>query len=320
LQKIRVSPIAYETPKHDLAETYLMNCLKLLLLAVICLPMVGCMTSQKNVETESASTEWRIKSLEESFLNFRERQRQMADEDARSREKLEKRMAEVEAELAALRGGQSAQSDAPRGESWSSDLKPEDDGWVEGGKAAEPNAPVVENDAEKPWANVPEPPAAPEPPKTIPEPEVISRSKAPKPPQEKPTSKPAPKPVSGAKALYDKGYGQYNAGRFQEARATFNQFLDKYPNDDLAPNAMYWKGETFYSERNYAQAILAFKEVTGKFPKDDKAAAALLKIGMSYDRVGDPNNAIFYLRALVEDFPESSAAGLGRKELARLGG
>ena len=303
-----------------------MKCLKLLLLAAICLPLVGCMTSQKNVETESASTEWRIKSLEESFLNFREQQRKMADEDARSREKLEKRMAEVEAELAALRSGQAPKADAPRGETWSSDLKPEDDGWVEGGKAAEKSAPMVENDEEKPWAKVPEPPAVLEPPKTIPEPEVISRSQAPKPAQAKaefapkPVAKPAPKPVSGAKALYERGYGQYNAGQLEAARATFDQFLAKYPNDELAANALYWKGETYYSERNYAQAILAFKEVTGKFPKHDKAAAALLKIGMSYDRVGDPDNAIFYLRALVEDFPKSSAAGLGRKELARLGG
>ncbi|WP_338666607.1 tol-pal system protein YbgF [Pseudodesulfovibrio methanolicus] len=308
-----------------------MKCLKLLLLAVICLPLVGCATSQKNAETESASTEWRIKSLEEGFLNFREQQRKMADEDALFREKLDKRMAAVEAELAALRSGQAAvpaSSDTPRGETWSSDLKPEDDGWVEGGKPAEKSAPVVENDAEKPWAKVPEPPAVPEPPKAIPEPEVISRAEAPKPaqapaaakPAPKPVAKPAPRPVSGAKALYERGYGQYNAGQFQAARATFDEFLAKYPGNELAANALYWKGETYYSEQNYAQAILAFKEVTGKFPKHDKAAAALLKIGMSYDRVGDPDNAIFYLRALVEDFPKSSAAGLGRKELARLGG
>jgi tol-pal system protein YbgF len=253
----------------------------------------------------------------------------MADEDARSREKLEQRMAAIEAELAALRSGQAAAapSDAPRGETWSSDLRPEDDGWVEGGKTAEKKAPMVENDAEKPWAKVPEPSAVPEAPKTIPEPEVMTRAEAPKPAQAPAATmsapnpaKPAPKLMSGAKALYERGYGQYNAGRFQAARATFDEFLAKYPNNDLAANALYWKGETYYSEQNYAQAILAFKEVTGKFPKHDKAAAALLKIGMSYDRVGDPDNAIFYLRALVEDFPKSSAAGLGRKELARLGG
>ncbi|WP_207261005.1 tol-pal system protein YbgF [Desulfovibrio sp. Huiquan2017] len=301
-----------------------MKCLKLLLLAVICLPLVGCVTSGKSAETESASTEWRIKSLEESFLNFREQQRRMSDEDAQAREKLEKRMEAVEAELAALRSGQAGvPADAPRGETWTADLKPDEDGWVEGGKPADQGAPVVADDAEQPWAKVPTPP---EPPKTIPEPEVIRRSQAPKPEAVKAASAPKTAAASasgvavGPKALYEKGYAQYNAGEFPAARKTFDDFLARYPKDGLAPNALYWKGETYYSERNYAQAILAFKEVTGKFPKHDKAAAALLKIGMSYDRVGDPDNAIFYLRALVEDFPKSSAAGLGRKELARLGG
>lgn len=41
---------------------------------------------------------------------------------------------------------------------------------------------------------------------------------------------------------------------------------------------------------------------------------------MSYDRVGDRDNAVFYLRALVEDFPASEPAALGRRELSRLGG
>ena len=305
-----------------------MKCLKLLLLAVICLALVGCVTTQKNAETESASTEWRIKSLEESFLNFREQQRKMADEDALERQKLEARMAEIEAELAAQRGGApmaKAPVDAPHDESWATDLKPEEGAWVEGGKpAAKPGeaAPMVqskvENDEEKPWAKLPEPPVV------VPEPEVIERSEAPKPAQAKAAPMPAPKPVpapaAGPKALYDQGYAQYNAGDFAAARKTFDAFLAKYPNDDLAANAMYWKGETYYSEQDYAQAILAFREVTGKFPKHAKASAALLKMGMSYDRVGDPDNAKFYLRALLEDFPDSSAAGLARKELARLGG
>ena len=96
--------------------------------------------------------------------------------------------------------------------------------------------------------------------------------------------------------------------------------LFRSSNDKLVPNALYWKGETYYSQKDFIQAILTFKEVTGRFPKHDKSASALLKIGMSYDKVGDPDNAVFYLRALVEDFPKSSPARLARKELSRLGG
>ena len=83
---------------------------------------------------------------------------------------------------------------------------------------------------------------------------------------------------------------------------------------------MLYEVITYYSEKDYAQSILSFKEVTGRYPKHDKASAALLKIGMSYDNVGDKDNAVFYLRALVEDFPKSDPAKLAKTELKRLGG
>ena len=313
LQKILLSPISYETLNREKAENPLMKCLNLALFALLCLPVVGCATANKSADTTSASTEWRIKSLEESFLNFREQQRRMADENSQNVDRLEKRLAVIEGDLAAARSGGSpapaaAPQDAPGGESWVNDLKPEDGGWVEGDKpAAEP---MVENDAEKPWAKLPTPPAV------IPEPEVIERP-----------GKPAPKPAAVSmadamtpKELYDRGYSQYNSGDFPAARASFDDFLAKYSADGLAPNALYWKGETYYSEKDYPQAILTFKEVTARFPKHDKAASALLKIGMSYDHVGDRDNAVFYLRALVDDFPGSAQAGLARRELARLGG
>ncbi|MCJ2163292.1 MULTISPECIES: tol-pal system protein YbgF [unclassified Pseudodesulfovibrio] len=287
-----------------------MKCLKLVLLTLFCLSFVGCATTKKNADTTSASTEWRIKSLEESFLNFREKQRQAADENTQNMEKLDRRLADIETELAALRTGgvTDAPDEAPpMDQGWVTDLKPEDDGWVEGQKTAE--NPMIESDEEKPWATVPKPPAV------IPAPKVIKRPEAKKPIKVKPLQE-----TSSSKGLYDKAYAQYNAGSFDASRATFDTFLAKYPNDPLAPNSLYWKGETYYSQKDYAQAILTFKEVTGRFPKHDKSASAMLKIGMSYDRVGDRDNAVFYMRALLEDFPDSDAAGLARKELKRLGG
>lgn len=295
-----------------------MKCLKFLLFAVLGLILVGCTAARKNAATDTASMEWRIKSLEESFLNFREKQRQMADEVVEDRDRLDQRLTDLEERVAALSNGTAVAAptdETPEpgsGEGWVTDLKPEDEGWVKPEGPAEP--PVAQSGEEKPWAEVPSPPA------TIPEPEVIRRKPASK-PAPKPAARPASKPAqSGAQALYSKGYNQYSRDDMAGARSTFDRFLDRYPNDSLAANALYWKGETYYSEKDYAQAILTFKEVTGRFPKHHKAAAALLKIGMSYDRVGDRDNAVFYLRALLEDFPGSDEAALGRRELNRLGG
>ena len=294
-----------------------MQHLKLALLVLACTLAFGCTAAKQQSSTATASTEWRMQSLEESFLNFREEQRARADKSAQEAEAVEKRLAALEEAVEALRTDRIESAtpddmkDKTAGKGWVTDLKPDEEGWVEGNKPPEKS--VAQSGETKPWDQVPGPPeAAPE---SIPEPKVIKRDK----PVAAKSPAPAKKPMS-PQVMYDAAYAKYNAGDFEGARGAFDEFLKKYPKSTLVPNALYWKGETYYSQKNYPQAILAFKEVTGRFPKHAKSAAALLKIGMSYDRVGDPDNAIFYLRALVEDFPGSGPAAIGRKELTRLGG
>ena len=297
-----------------------MNYLKLALLVALALAATGCTALKQQTpaeaDTTAASDEWRLKSLEESFLHFREAQRMQADQNAEQTEMIFEKLETLETELATLRGGAAvmdspaAMMDKPSDEGWVTDLKPDEENWVDGQKPQE--TPMAESGEEKPWAEVPGPPT------NIPDPTVVQRT--PKPAPKQMAKAPRTPAVSGAQAMYNRAMGKYRADDYVGARGGFDEFLKRYPNSKLAPNALYWKGETFYGQKDYPQAILAFKEVTSQFPKHAKAADALLKIGMAYDRVSDPDNAVFYLRALVEDFPGSRAAGLARTELNRLGG
>lgn len=295
--------------------------MKRLVMTLLVLASTGlgaCTAVKQQAATTEASTEWRLKSLEESFLNFRETQRQMKDEDRERNEALESRLRMLEERLDAMTVRPESQDSAASAgdQGWVTDLSPEQGGWIEG-QAKETRPGVVESGEEKPWAEVPGgTPAAkavPVPevkPANIPEPKVMSRPK--------PVAKPAA--VTSSQSMYDKALGLYRADDFEGARGAFDEFLARFPKDSLIPNALYWKGETYYSQKDYAQAILAFKDVTARFPKHHKAASALLKIGMAYELSGDKDNARFYLRALVEDFPKSEPARMGRKRLAALGG
>lgn len=291
-----------------------MKYLKLVMLPLICALAFGCTATKQTAATDTASIEWRLKTLEENFLNFREEQRRQADQSAEQRAQSEARFVEMETQLAALKAGETLAEDmttSPDDSAWVTELQPEEAGGADQEtKAPDTQNPTAESAEEKPWAQVPGPPPV------IPEPTIVQRNAATPPVK----ATPATPRMSGAKAMYDTGLAKYNAGDLEGARGVFDELLKKYPNSDLAPNALYWKGETYYSQKDYAQAILTFKEVTGRFPRHHKSAAALLKIGMSYDNVSDPDNAIFYLRALVEDFPMSEAAKKARKELNRLGG
>ena len=81
---------------------------------------------------------------------------------------------------------------------------------------------------------------------------------------------------------YDIAFAHLRAGRFLESARAFEDFIQKYPNNDLTDNAYYWLGESYYVKRQYPQALAAFQTLTEKFPTSSKAADSLLKIGYSY--------------------------------------
>jgi tol-pal system protein YbgF len=135
-----------------------------------------------------------------------------------------------------------------------------------------------------------------------------------------PDSKP-PAPESAdpmAKDTYEKAYGAYQDGRFDEALALFKMFLDKHPSHDLSDNAQYWIGEIYYDIDNFPEAILAFKEVAARFPQENKAPHALLKIGYAYMALDDPANARTFFQRVIQNYPFSDAEAMARAKLKEL--
>lgn len=122
----------------------------------------------------------------------------------------------------------------------------------------------------------------------------------------------------GDKAVYAAALNLLEKGKPEQGRAAMEKFMTEYPQSSLMPNALYWKGESYYSQKRYEDAIITFKDVTAKYAKSNKASDALLKIGMSYQKLGDSENAKFYLQNLLEEYPASRSAALAKKQLAGL--
>ena len=247
---------------------------------VVLLSLALCGCAGKMDAKRGLSEEWRLRSLEENFLNFKEGQREQEERVRDQQRKLLDRVKAVEDTLQQMQG---------QGAS----LQP---------KAAEAKAaPVVVN-------------AQPEPPQseyasTAAKVDALSQSKL----------APAKSGAAAEQSPYTKGMSLVRDEHPEEGRAVLTEFLAAEPSSVLVPNALYWIGESYYQEKNYAQGILTFKDVTKRFPKHHKAAASLLKIGMSYAMMGEKDNAVLYLRALLQDFPKSEPAPMARKKLAELG-
>lgn len=124
--------------------------------------------------------------------------------------------------------------------------------------------------------------------------------------------------LSGFQDEYDIAFAHLRAGRFLESARAFEDFIQKYPNNELTDNAYYWLGESYYVKRQYPQALAAFQSLTSKFPNSTKAPDSWLKIGYSYYEMDDLAKADENLKKVINNYPNSSVARLAQNRLRQL--
>ncbi len=117
------------------------------------------------------------------------------------------------------------------------------------------------------------------------------------------------------KQLYDNAYLDLSRGNYPLALQGFQEYVQKFPNSELADNAQYWIGETYYAQGNYRAALTEFNKVLQEYPEGNKKAAAVLKIGFCYVKLGDMNNGKKYLNEVIQRFPDSEEAKVAKSML-----
>lgn len=122
-------------------------------------------------------------------------------------------------------------------------------------------------------------------------------------------------PSSNPDIAYDAAFSLIKNGQYEQAEKAFSDFLLKWPNHKLAPNAQYWRSETLYVRGKYEAALRGFAQGYRKWPASVKAPDNLLKMGMSLDKIGQRRQACTAISKLLSDYP-SGAAGVIRRAKA----
>jgi len=121
-----------------------------------------------------------------------------------------------------------------------------------------------------------------------------------------------------SRELYNTAYRDLIRGNYQLALQGFRQFMQQYPNNELADNAQYWIGEVFYAQGRFPDAIEEFEKVVKLYRNGDKTASAILKIGYAYLSIGENEQGKIYLEEVIKDYPDSQEANLAKGRLATL--
>lgn len=119
--------------------------------------------------------------------------------------------------------------------------------------------------------------------------------------------------------MYQKAYNDYLRGNYDLAVLGFRQYLDVFPETELADNAVYWIGESYFGQGQYRQAIDEFEDILTNYPRSDKSASATLKKGYAYLELREQAQGVAQLQRVVREYPGSDEANLARQRLRQLG-
>lgn len=115
-------------------------------------------------------------------------------------------------------------------------------------------------------------------------------------------------PTATPQDEYDMAYGYVLHKDYALGEQAFRDFVRKYPNDRLVPDAQYWLGETLFQRQKYRDAAESFLAVSTKFEKSGKAPDSLLRLGQSLAALHQKEAACATLAEVERKFPKASAS------------
>lgn len=118
-----------------------------------------------------------------------------------------------------------------------------------------------------------------------------------------------------ASADYRAAVELVKAGKHDEAVAALRAFVNANPGHDYADNAQYWLGESFYARKDYTRALAEFRATIETYPRGNKVPDALLKVGYCYGAMGQADKARAVLEQVVNLYPKSEPAALASMRL-----
>jgi tol-pal system protein YbgF len=114
-------------------------------------------------------------------------------------------------------------------------------------------------------------------------------------------------PSASPQDEYDMAYGYVLHKDYSLAEQSFRDYLKKYPNERLVPEAHYWLGESLFQQQRYRDAAESFLGVSTKFERSSKAPDALLRLGQSLAAMNQREAACATLTEVGRKYPRAPA-------------
>lgn len=121
-----------------------------------------------------------------------------------------------------------------------------------------------------------------------------------------------------AETLFHKAMEQYRRRVYVTAREGFQEFLNRFPAHELAPDARYHVAETHREEKEWDRALREYARVLELYPNSKRAPTALYKSGLVESERGNRERACEFFRRVLAGYPASDEARVADEQMTRL--
>jgi tetratricopeptide (TPR) repeat protein len=108
-------------------------------------------------------------------------------------------------------------------------------------------------------------------------------------------------------ALFNMGYSQVEAKRYQEAIGTLTRFINENSNHEFTANALAHRGLAYREVKDYLKAKEDFRRVVKEYAKSASAELAWYQLGLIATTERNPTEKIEAFENLVKLYPQSQA-------------
>jgi tol-pal system protein YbgF len=115
--------------------------------------------------------------------------------------------------------------------------------------------------------------------------------------------------------LFAVAYNDYSRGNDTLALSEFQQYIETYPDSEMADNAQYWIAEILFAQKNYQDSVDAYVRVFNISPRGDKAVIALYKRALALEEMGRRDDAVAQLKAIAKAYPKRPESEMAKQRL-----
>ncbi|MEA1996235.1 MAG: tol-pal system protein YbgF [Gemmatimonadota bacterium] len=115
--------------------------------------------------------------------------------------------------------------------------------------------------------------------------------------------------------IFDLAYKDFTSSNYEMAVEGFRDFLQRFPDSPLAPEAHLYIGNSFRARKKYEEAVSSYRTLVDRYPDSPLQPDALYRIGDCLLKLGDRSRGETYFQTVIQKFPDSNAAALARAKM-----